>query len=386
MGRNSKARRDARRRKPGPGRPPGSPSGAWQGSAPAPSPADILTLADLHVVAHVRRLGVRPDAGEAARYADWLHRSGLPPQAVARVLRGLLDRLLPPVVESWGTDGLDEAMGRLLGPGIDAHCDLDLTGSADLAVGLRIAAVLGKLPLVEHVPDTAAGDGPEPGSREATKLAQVRGLLAKAEATPYEEEAEALSAKAQELISRYSLEQLLTHASGQKGESVLISRRLWLDAPYVEAKSVLVHEVALANHCRSVFHSSIGMCTLVGAPFDVSAADLLVTSLLSQAQRAMLGHGSRIDRGGRSRTRSFRQSFLVSFAAHIGERLRCVSSDASQSSLPVLHEHDKRVDELTETMFPRLVTKTSTITNAEGWAGGRAAAELAQLDLFEAVH
>jgi hypothetical protein len=341
------------------------------------------------VVGYVRRLGVRPDAGEAARYAEALHRAGLPRQAIATVLWDLLDRLLPPVLDSWGGDGLAEAMERLVDapPGTPDRLRehrLELTTTDGLALGLRTAAMLGKLPLTARTAEATAPSGPAPGTREAAKLAQVRGLLAKAESTLYDEEAEALSAKAQELISKYSLEQLLAHALGER-QSSLISRRLWLDAPYVDAKANLVHQVALANRCRSVFDAPIGMCTLVGTSFDLSAVDLLVTSLLAQVQQAMLHQGSRIDRGGRSRTRSFRQSFLVSFAVHIGDRLRQVAADASESSLPVLREHDVRVDALTEQMFPGIVERTTAVTSAEGWAGGRAAAELARLDAFVAV-
>jgi hypothetical protein len=36
-------------------------------------------------------------------------------------------------------------------------------------------------------------------------------------------------------------------------------------------------------------------------------------------------------------------------------------------------------------MFPTLVEKARSFTNAEGWASGRLAAELADLGLFEVV-
>jgi hypothetical protein len=236
--------------------------------------------------------------------------------------------------------------------------------------------------------------GPEPvpaGSRASTKLAQVRALLAKAEATTFPEEAEALSAKAQDLISRYSLEQLLHLDDEQPDDgSTATYRRLWLDAPYVDAKALLVEEVSGANRCRSVHDARLGMCTIVGSAFELDAVELMVTSLLAQAQRAMLAHGSRTDVGGRSRTRSFRQSFLVSFAVHIGERLRRVTEESVTASaapdlLPAIRDREVEVDELTATMFPHVVERSTAITNHDGWAGGRAAAELAQLNLLDEV-
>jgi hypothetical protein len=164
---------------------------------------------------------------------------------------------------------------------------------------------------------------------------------------------------------------------------------LWLDAPYVDAKANLVDEIAAANRCRAVYAQRLGYCTVIGSPFDLDAVDLLLTSLLAQAHGAMLRHGSR-NSGGRSMTRSFRQSFLVSFAIHIGQRLRQVADESvaatgGSSLLPALRNHESEVDELTGIMFPTLVEKATSVTNTEGWAGGRLAAELADLDLFEAV-
>ena len=69
-----------------------------------------------------------------------------------------------------------------------------------------------------------------------------------------------LSAKAQELVSRYSLELLLSDS----GADSIVYRRLWPDAPYVDAKTVLVGEVAAANRCRAVLSRGVGLCTVVG--------------------------------------------------------------------------------------------------------------------------
>lgn len=46
----------------------------------------------------------------------------------------------------------------------------------------------------------------------------MRGLLAKAEATEFEQEAEALTAKAQQLIARHAVDGALLHAGSDVGE------------------------------------------------------------------------------------------------------------------------------------------------------------------------
>ena len=50
-------------------------------------------------------------------------------------------------------------------------------------------------------------------------LSRIRALLAKAEATEYAEEAEALSARAQELMAKYSIDQALLAAESGGGDA-----------------------------------------------------------------------------------------------------------------------------------------------------------------------
>jgi hypothetical protein len=52
-----------------------------------------------------------------------------------------------------------------------------------------------------------------------------------------------------------------------------------------------------------------------------------------QANRAMLAAGKHIGHRGESRTRSFRQSFLMAYAQRIGERLEATAA-ATQAAVP----------------------------------------------------
>jgi hypothetical protein len=216
-------------------------------------------------------------------------------------------------------------------------------------------------------------------------LAKVRALLAKAESTEFDDEAEALSAKAQQLMSRYALDRaLLDHGNGIRQEATLC--RIWLDNPYVDAKAMLVNAVASSNRCCAVLDSRWGFATVVGDQGDLRAVEVLATSLLLQGTRAMLSAGSQITRSGMSRTRSYRQAFLVAYASRIGERLRVANeatvaaSDANRL-LPVLAARSRAVDDLMEQQFPRLVEKHVSISNSAGYGAGLAAADLAQLNI-----
>lgn len=205
-----------------------------------------------------------------------------------------------------------------------------LSHRAALAVVLNLLRLLGRLPVLEPLlplPGASRHAAVVVGEADAKALGRVRGLLAKAEATRFPEEAEALSAKAQELMSRYSLHHAINnHEAGRTAEAA--ARRLWIDNPYAGAKATLVQAVATANRCRVVWAEKLGFVTIVGADADLESVELLTTSLLVQANRAMLAAG-RQNASGQARTRSFRQSFLVSYGLRIGERLTVASSAAA---------------------------------------------------------
>jgi hypothetical protein len=223
-------------------------------------------------------------------------------------------------------------------------------------------------------------------------LRRVRSLLAKAESTEYEHEAAALTAKAQALMSRHSIERTLAAVRTTERSQPAV-RRIWLENPYVSAKAWLVREVARANQCRSVTSRDLGLVTVVGFDNDLDVVEILVTSLLVQATRAMQAARPNVQRSWASVTRSFRQSFLIAFAGRIGERLResaqAVQAEASAADgtalLPVLADRAHAVDDVFAATFPYLVTRTIRTTNGAGAVAGRVAADLAVLDVRRAV-
>jgi hypothetical protein len=224
-------------------------------------------------------------------------------------------------------------------------------------------------------------------------LERVRGLLAKAESTTFEAEAETYTAKAQELMARHSIDYaLLATEPGRKDEP--LGRRLPIDNPYESEKVTLVNAVALANRAKAVWSQQLGFVTVFGFPADLDAIELLFTSLLVQATRAMTAAGQQRSVDGRSRTRSFRQSFLTGFAHRIGERLRLATETATAEAagetgrdlVPVLASREEQVAEALETMVPEVyVTTSSRVNNAHGYHSGVAAADRASLQVHESL-
>ena len=124
---------------------------------------------------------------------------------------------------------------------------------------------------------------------------------------------------------------------------------------------------------------------------DLDAVEVLVPSLLLQAHVAMTRCGRRTDGTGTSRTRSFRQSFLLAYAQRIGERLqsadeRVVASSGGTAALvPVLTRHREKVDATCEALFPQTVARGGNVNNPQGWWAGLAAADQAQFGSHHAV-
>jgi hypothetical protein len=206
-------------------------------------------------------------------------------------------------------------------------------------------------------------------------LNRVRGLLAKAESTAFPDEAEALSAKAQELVTRHALERMPLESP------TTTSRRLWLDKRYFDGKAQVVHVVAQANRCRAVVYD-LGFVALVGEELDLEIVELMSASLLVQATRAMVAAGEKARKGDEARSAAFRKSFLLSYAHRVGERLRTANEVPDDDRLlPVLAERKKAVEDYFGTMFTRTVAKTTRVRSAAGWDAGRTAADRANLSI-----
>ena len=214
-----------------------------------------------------------------------------PGWALTRAVIDLLDRLTGGAVQGgWSPSELANAVARVVGEGyetvvawllgrrqrgaVDSAAQkmgaaalgqpraLHVESIEDLALALRLAALLLDVARLGAPPRWRQATAADPADLRASgQLAKVRALLAKAEATTFAEEAEALSAKAQELISKHSLEQLLRHDANRATDArpSTTYRRLWLDAPYVDAKAKLVDEIAAANRCRSVYAQPLGL-------------------------------------------------------------------------------------------------------------------------------
>ena len=160
-----------------------------------------------------------------------------------------------------------------------------------------------------------AGDaGIEPGEHDPRMLGKIRALLSKAEATTFAEEADTYTAKAQDLMTRYAIDEALLEESAGNGEVII--RRIHIDNPYAQAKVQLLSIVGDINRVRVIWDDHHAMATVVGMAVDLQLVEMLFTSLLVQATRALTEAGNvRTSQAGYSsgrmnRAPSYRRAFL----------------------------------------------------------------------------
>ncbi|MGA9869883.1 MAG: DUF2786 domain-containing protein [Rhodococcus sp. (in: high G+C Gram-positive bacteria)] len=253
----------------------------------------------------------------------------------------------------------------------------------------RVLAVLRRLPTLTVIapPPSRWGIGPvEAGPQHADVkvLNKIRGLLSKAESTTFGAEAEAFSSKAQELMTRYAIDNaVLASTEGRELGADVVTRRLTLDNPYADAKYHLLAGVAVSNGAKTVFYSKLGLVSVTGMAVDLDLCELLYTSLLVQSSHALSEAGT--DR--HSRSRGFRRAFLLGYAWRISERLAEAKVRADQSAgqtygsslVPILAERDKAVSSVFRDLYPDLRSTRVSVSDRSGLGRGRAAAELADL-------
>ncbi|POG47329.1 aromatic acid decarboxylase [Streptomyces sp. ZL-24] len=330
-------------------------------------PADLVRFVRLELDERRAVLAATLIAAETARYGE------LPPRWRAQ---------------------LDELPGR---PPAPRNKPDRFSYASDL---LELFRLLLRLPAIEPVgpaPGTAADHlHRPPAADEPRMLTRIRALLAKAEATGFPEEAEALTAKAQELMARHSIDEALiaarSHSAGSPGAC-----RIGVEPPYESAKAILLDAVASANRCQAVWNGDLGFSTVVGFEPDLEVVELLFTSLLVQGTAAMTRAEAGQRASGRKRTKTFRQSFLMAYAQRLGSRLadsaERATADAATATgadpesaaaptvlLPVLAARDVAVTETTERMFPRTTTtRVRGATDLDGWNHGTEAADRARM-------
>ena len=226
--------------------------------------------------------------------------------------------------------------------------------------------------------------------------AKIAALLAKAEATDNDHEAEAFSAKAEALMIKWGVDEaMLAAVAGNNNPEKIVKADLEQTGVYHTAWMMLANNIAIGlgslQTVRSTWKNTT-MVHVIGHESDVARFRMLFESLKAQADGAVkhwwkLNRDSftdwdgTVDQGTGFRAR---RSFLISFGSVVNRRLRAerreVVAETTGADL-VLVSRSKRVEEALGDFFPRLGTGRASRMHgsAAGHAAGRAAGQSANL-------
>jgi hypothetical protein len=216
-------------------------------------------------------------------------------------------------------------------------------------------------------------------------LDRVRKLLAKAEdesVTP--PEAQALTAKAAELMAKYGIDRALLAADRPETDKPA-NRMLDIDNPWARVKAHLLCGLGSSLRCQAILLST-GTGTKVhvfGFQSDLERLDVLYTSVLIQMWHGLTG--AQVPAWSRS-PRAWRRSWLLGFATAVISRVRAAehaaasratsAGDAGSRTALVLADRDQVIRGEAERAYP--LTRTARVTYSgtgyrDGYAKGQQA-------------
>ena len=221
------------------------------------------------------------------------------------------------------------------------------------------------------------------------QLTKIEALLAKAEATQFEDEAAAFIAKAQALMVKYSIDEAMLDAARVNGRtSEPVSETITLGKPRARnlmTFAALLDGIAKPNNVRVVLAGGPSTAHLVGFPGDIARVRMLYASLLVQ----MLGHEAEAAKTAYYRHRtSYKASFYVGWVRRVVARIqeaaylakRDYASEGAGTEL-VLASREDRVHAKFADLFPhvRSARRGGRVSDPAASASGRAAGDRASL-------
>ena len=217
-------------------------------------------------------------------------------------------------------------------------------------------------------------------------LDKVRALLAKAESTTFDAEAEAFTAKAQELMARHRIDRAVFDVGGRQRPEEPASRRFGVGDPYADAKAMLLANVADANGCRAVWSK--------GGVHD----RVRVRRRARRGRRAVhlaARAGHRRAAPGGIEVRRIRTEPHHSFPAIVPGRLchphraatprdrrrhrRSAVAETGSALVPILAARAGAASAAAEAAFPDTRRFRPSVTDGEGWHAGTRFADQADL-------
>lgn len=232
---------------------------------------------------------------------------------------------------------------------------------------------------------------------QLARLEKIRALLAKAEGTHFPGEAKAFSEKAQELMSKWAIDDAMLRASKpDEGRGSIDQSTIWIDAnEYRAPKIQLLNHIAIINDCKIVLYRQQYIklndelepkrrvrVVIVGFAEDREWINTLYTSLMTQASMEYLSSDVqdrlKLECPHSGHRIAWRNAFMFGYGQAIYRRLidakrRAQAQAETQYTggmAMVLARKDTLVSQAFSNMFPKLGKASSSSASRDAGSAG----------------
>jgi len=213
-------------------------------------------------------------------------------------------------------------------------------------------------------------------------ISKIEALFKQAANTPYPDEAATFQAKAQELMTKYQIEEAMLNNRVLDDE--LTTFDVMINNPYLVDKAILLNAVAQNNYCKVVRHPKFAR--VYGYSNDIRMVVAMYTALEIDMINQMWVAFK--DKTEYTSTVSWKKSFFGGYANRIHHRLKTAKKEQFDETSKnngndefalVLVKKDKSVEDYYNSNTFALRTTTRTLTSASGYGAGSSAGNRADI-------
>lgn len=222
---------------------------------------------------------------------------------------------------------------------------------------------------------------------------KIRSLLNHAERAGTQEEADTFFAKAQDLMTKWAIDDAMIQQAAEKNEKEQIEKRqIVLQFRFYKADASILQAIAVNNQARVLITDQKGekrgeyIAYLVGFPSDLDRTEMMFASMMIQLNRALEDHLRNYPeiKADRSANKRERKSFRYGFGTRLQDRLKeaksVASSDGTANPYAVaLRNRDQEVEDYLAQMGARRSRGGRQQTSTSGYMAGVDAADRADV-------
>lgn len=222
---------------------------------------------------------------------------------------------------------------------------------------------------------------------------KIRDILNHAERAGTQEEADSFFAKAQDLMTKWAIDDAMIQQAAQKHEKEQIEKRqIVLQFRFYKADASILQAIAINNQARVLITQQKGegrgeyIAYLVGFPTDLDRTEMMFASMMIQLSRALEDHlrnhpEIKADRNAnKTERKSFRYGFASRLDARLQEAKKVASSDGTANPYALaLRNRDQEVDDYLAQMGAGKARGGPKKSSASGYMAGASAADRADV-------